>query len=207
MVKRELDISENAEMTSRGSVVANSHVPQLDVVVERDEDRLLGMHVPVVASEFGIREAVTALVAGMVETLAHRLPGDGPVFAGVVVADVDVVTRPVERHAVRAKAGDAAMLGAFVEGISAGVVRNHRAEVAESQVVSPGNRYIRTLDYVLAVFVVKMTVAHKLGYPLTNWRSNSTNSEAFCSESASTERRRTGSVPENLTRAQLSFSR
>src|ERR1035438_3493048 len=183
MVKRELDISENAEMTSRGSVVANSHVPQLDVVVERDEDRLLGMHVPVVASEFGIREAVTALVAGLVETLAHRLPGDGPVFAGVVVADVDVVTRPVERHGVRAKAGDAAMLRAFVKGIAAGVVRDHRAEVAEPQVVSPGNRDIRTVDYVFAVLVVKMTVAHKLDHPLTNWRSNSANSEAFCSES------------------------
>src|ERR1035438_2439088 len=99
----------------------------------------------------------------MVETLAHRLPGDGPVIARVVVADIDVVTRPVERHTVRAKAGDAAMLRAFVEGIAAGVLRNHRAEVAESQVVSPGDRYIRTLDYVFAVFVVKTTVAHNLG--------------------------------------------
>src|SRR5450631_4021252 len=180
-------------MTRRGSVVANSHVPEFDVVVERDEDGLLGVQVLVVASELGIREAVTALVAGMVKVLAHGLPGDGPVFAGVIVADVDVVTRPVERHAVRAKAGHAAMLGASVEGIAAGVVRNHRAQVAESQVVSPGDRDIRTVDHVLAVFVVKMTVAHKLGHPLTNWRSNSANSEAFCSESASTDRRRTGS--------------
>ena len=84
------------------------------------------------------------------------------------------------------------MLGAFVECIAAGVVRDHRAQVAESQVVSPGHRDIRTLDYVLAVFVVKMAVAHKLGYPLTNWRSNSTNSEAFYTTPAPDPRPKSG---------------
>src|ERR1035441_2382758 len=78
-------------MTRRGSVVANSHVPQLDVVVERDEDGLLGVQVLVIASEFGIREAVTALVAGVVETLAHRLPGV-QIIAGARRSGLDATT-------------------------------------------------------------------------------------------------------------------
>ena len=72
---------------------------------------------------------MAALVFGLRQVLAHGLPGDRPVFAGLVVAQIDVVAGAVQRNAVGAEARDALVLGVLVEGIAAGVVRDDGAQV------------------------------------------------------------------------------
>ena len=56
------------------------------------------------------------------EVLAHGLPGDGPVVAGLVVAQVNVVARAIQRDAVGTESGDPLVFGVFVERVAAGVV-------------------------------------------------------------------------------------
>jgi len=59
---------------------------------------------------------VAGLVAGLVERLADGLPATGPVVARLLVAQVDVVARSVEGHAILAEAANAAVLGGLIEG-------------------------------------------------------------------------------------------
>ena len=68
--------------------------------------------------------------------------------------------RTVERHAVRTETCDALVLGLFVEGVPAGVVREHGAQVLDPDVVCPGNRNVGTFDDIFAIGVVEVAVAH-----------------------------------------------
>ena len=124
------------------------------------KSELLRLHPLVGAGKPGVGQAVPDLVACRGEVLADRLPGDRPVFAGLVIPQVDIVTRPVERHAVRSEAGDAVMFGGAVKRVAAGVLRDHGAQVPDAQVIRPGDRDIRPLDHVFAIFVIEITIAH-----------------------------------------------
>ena len=68
---------------------------------------------------------MVAFVPGARQILAYRLPGNGPVFAGIVVTKVDVMAGAIERNAVGPETSDALVLGVFVKRIAAGVVREH----------------------------------------------------------------------------------
>ena len=45
------DVAEDAERPGPLPVVPDNHIPELDVVVHRDEERLLRVNFPVVAGE------------------------------------------------------------------------------------------------------------------------------------------------------------
>ena len=127
MVEGELQVRKHAEVALARAGVLDPHIPQLGIVVDRDENGLLRVQVLVVAGELRVRETVPALVAGFRQVLAHGLPGDRPILARVVIAQVDVAPRPVQRNAVGAEARNPLVLGILVEGVPAGVVRDHGA--------------------------------------------------------------------------------
>ena len=95
VMKRELRVGEDADLAAGDVRVANFHIPEFHVVIERDEQRLLGMQVTIVAGESRIRKTMAAFVERLLQILADRLPGDRPVFARLIVAQVNVVAGPV----------------------------------------------------------------------------------------------------------------
>ncbi len=58
------------------------------------------------------------LVAGLGKVPADRLPGDRPVFAGLVIAYVDIMPGSVERDSILPETCDAMVLGGLVEGVT-----------------------------------------------------------------------------------------
>jgi len=115
----------------------------------------------IVAQKPGVREAVTALIAGPGQILPDGLPGDRPIISGLLVPEVDVVSRPVQRNAVLSKAGNTVVLCALMKGISTGIVGDHCAEVFDSEIVRPGDGDIRPFDDILSTFVVKISIPHR----------------------------------------------
>jgi hypothetical protein len=111
VVEGKLDIGEDAQVAGFRSSVFQGNVPQFDIIFDRDEDQLAGLDAPIIAGEFGIREAVTALVPGLIQILASWLPGNAPELTGVIIADVDVMAGPVKRDAILAKTSYSPMLG------------------------------------------------------------------------------------------------
>ena len=71
VVVGELDEGEGGQPARHCAGVLDPDIPQLDVVVDRDEDRLLGLDAGVVGLELGVRETVPALVAGPVQRLCR----------------------------------------------------------------------------------------------------------------------------------------
>ena len=115
MMEGEFDVAKNAQPSWLMVIVLYLDVPQLYIVFEGDEQRLLGFDPLVITQEFGIRKAVAALVIRLGEILPDRLPGNRPKFAGVVVPQIDIMTGPVERYSVLTEASDPMMFGVFVK--------------------------------------------------------------------------------------------
>jgi hypothetical protein len=100
------------------------------------------------------------LVASFRKVLPDGLPGDGPVFARLVVTHIYVMAWAVKGHTVLPEACNAVMFCALVERVSPGVVRNHCAEIFHPEVVGPGNWHVRAFNDVFPSFIIKMAVLH-----------------------------------------------
>ena len=105
---------------------------------------------------------MSRLVLRFCQILANRLPRNRPVVARVVVAQINVMPRPVQRHTVRTKARDPSVLGIFVERISASIVRDHRAQVFDAEIICPRDRHVDAINHILPVFIIKMAVTHEV---------------------------------------------
>ncbi|MNW52228.1 hypothetical protein D3C74_297410 [compost metagenome] len=165
-VEGELHVRPDRQLTDLVGRVGQAHVPDLDVVVQRDEDRLLGVDALVPGLERRVAQAVARGPAArpargvqrrtvLRQRLAHRLPRHRPEVAVGLVAQVHVVPRAVERDAVLAEPRDAAGLRRLVVRVAAAVVREHGAEVLGAQVVRPRDGDVWALDDVLVASGVR----------------------------------------------------
>ena len=68
-------------------------------------------------------------ISGFGKIFSDRLPGNRPIIAGFVIAQIDAMTWPIEGHCIGAKAGDPAMLGGFLPGITAGIMLNDGQQI------------------------------------------------------------------------------
>ena len=103
---------------------------------------------------------MAGLVGSGSQVLSDRLPGEAPVVAVGVVAQIHIVARSVERHGIGPETGDAVGLRVTGEHVAAGIVRNHGSRVLGSEVVGPRNRHIGPGDHILFSLVVKIAVLH-----------------------------------------------
>ena len=102
-------------MTYAFALIGKDNVPKLHVVVQWNEQRLLRMDAVIAATEFRIGQTVAAYMLCLVKVLAHRLPGDRPEFTRIVIPNIHVVPRPIQRDCVGAESRDATPLGRLVE--------------------------------------------------------------------------------------------
>ena len=160
MVVGQLGITEHADVARPVLRVFQGHVPHLHRLAPGDEQGLHGLDAVVLTFVLRVRKAVTAGVLGLVQGFAHGLPGHGPIFAGVVVPQVDIVAGPVHGHGVGPKTGDAVVFGAFVEQVPPGGVVHHRAQILGTQVIGPADGQVHPVDHIFAAFIVKMAVLH-----------------------------------------------
>ena len=158
VMKAEFRVGKDGEPPRAAAVVAKGEIPDLHGVVHGDKERLRGMDAAVVAQVLYIAQAVAAGIPGQLP--AHGLPGYAPVFAGVVIPDVEVMPRHIHRHAVGPEAGDAVMLRRAVEQISARGMVEHAVHVARSDIIGPGYGQVGSLNDVFAVRVVEISVLH-----------------------------------------------
>jgi hypothetical protein len=104
VVEGELHVAEHAQAPGRRAGVPDHDIPEFDVILHRDEDRLGGADVTVLAAEAGVRQTVAHLIAGGGKVLAGRLPGDRPELAAAVLAEeiprlrVDDLGVPQQAH-------------------------------------------------------------------------------------------------------------
>jgi len=99
MVEAEFAISIQAQGALAVGAVDKPHLPQLHVIVQRDEKRLRALDAVGLAKVGGIAEAVAALIASGIKRAAHGLPAQRPVRAGIVIAHVYVMSGPVKGYA------------------------------------------------------------------------------------------------------------
>ena len=140
---------------------AKPHVPQLHRIPQGDEHRLARLDLPVIAGIGGIGQAVAAGIRRLVQRLAHRLPGNRPVFPRFVVPDIHVMAGPVQRHPVGPEPGHPVVLRRFVERVAARGLVEHRAVVVHADVIGPGGRGVHPIDDIFAAVVVKISVLQK----------------------------------------------
>ncbi len=126
--------------------------------VERYEEEDRGFDTTLRACDAGIVHAVAAFVC--VEWCLAGLPSGTPHRATIV--DVEVAATGIHWHAIVAVACDAAELGVFVEAVAACGVADEAKEIFIAQIVYPRERCLRIGDYILTVFVVKITEFHSL---------------------------------------------
>ena len=135
LMKGELHIGIHAQAARATGAVLQGYVPQLHRLAAGDEHRLRCGYAAAAALVYTVAQPVAAAIICKIP--AARLPGDRPVFAGIVVPQVYVVPGAIHGHAVGAKARHTPMLRAFVEHIPAGGVVQDCAEVFHTQIVRP----------------------------------------------------------------------
>ena len=148
--------------------VLQRHIPQLHGIVLGDHQGLGGVNVAVVALIAGVGHTVDAAVLGLIQGLAHRLPGNAPVVAGLAVAHIDIVAGPVHGHTVAPETGDAVILRGLVERVAAGGVVEHAAHILHAQIVGPGCGQIHTVNDILSFLIIKISVLHNLSSKIAN---------------------------------------
>ena len=158
LMEAELQIGIDRETAWSFIIIAKGDIPDLHRIVHGHKKSLSCINAAIVAVIFHIAQAVPAGV--MLLRLAHRLPGDGPVITGILIPQIDIMPGPVHRNAVGAKAGNAVILGAFIEQIAPGCVVENPVHVPGADVIGPGHRQIHPVDHIFSTFVVKMAVLH-----------------------------------------------
>ena len=141
-------------------IVAQLHVPDLHGVVHGDEELLFGVDACVIGVIFDIAQAVAA--GEMLLGLAHGLPGDAPIVAGVLIPQVHVVSGAVHGNAVGTEPGDAMVFGSLVQQVSARRVVEYAIHILEADVVCPGNGNVYPIDGIFPMLIVKVPITHKV---------------------------------------------
>ena len=160
LMEAEFQIGEYGKMAHPARIVAQLHIPDLHGVVHGDEKLLLGVDLGVIGMIFDVAQAVTA--GEMLLWLAHRLPGDAPVVAGVLIPQVYVVAGAVHGNAVGTEPGDAMVFRSFVQQVSARRVVEYAVHILEADVVCPGNGDVYPIDDIFPVLIVKVPITHKV---------------------------------------------
>ncbi len=158
VVETEFQIGKNGQLPRPSGIVAQRDIPDLHRVVHGHEQRLPGVDAAVVAPVFAVAQSMAAGI--MLLGLSHRLPRNRPVIAGLIVPQIDIVARPVHGNTVGAKARDAVVFRRFIKQIPARRVVEHAVHIPKTDVIRPRDRHIHPVDHILAVGIVKVSIAH-----------------------------------------------
>ena len=139
------------------ALVCENKLLYLAVVVLRNEECSLSLEPVLSAGDDGVAHTVTALVA--VKLSLYRGPAGIPDC--VAVLDVEVSAAHVYRDVVVAVTGDTAQTSVLIEAVAACRVGYQREETLGSEVVYPRVGSTGRGNYILAVFVIKMTKFHQ----------------------------------------------
>ena len=160
LMEAELQIGEYGKVPHLIGVVAQLHVPDLHGVVHGDKELLLGVDACVIGVILDVAQAVTA--GEMLLGLAHRLPGDAPIVAGVLIPQVHVMSGAVHGNAVGTEPGDTMVFGSLVKQVSARRVVEYAIHILEADIVGPGNGDIYPIDDIFPMLIVKVPITHKV---------------------------------------------
>ncbi len=163
LVVRKFRVGVHAEGAGPVPGVLQRQVPQLHILPPEDEQGLGGADA--VSGTLIHRVAQPVAAAVILRRSAAGLPGDGPIFPRLVVAQVDVVPGPLHGNAVGPEADDPVVFRAFVKEVAPGGVVGHGAQVLHPQVVGPGDGHVDAVDHILSLFLVKVSTFHG-GCPL-----------------------------------------
>ena len=147
-----------------GALIFNLHIPQLHVVSQRNHQALRCLNPLVLTFICGIRKPVPAAISCFIKRLPDRLPGNTPVIAVRLIAQIHVMPRTVHRHPVRTESCDAVILRRLVKKIAACRVVHHRTHILHPDVIRPGNRHVDAVNAVFPVLLVKISISH-LSFP------------------------------------------
>ena len=95
-----------------------------------------------------------------VQRLLGGLPAGVP-DRSVRHADVYMEAVGIQRAAVVAVAGNAPQAGVLIEAVASRRIGYQGEEVFAAQIVDPGQRRRRGMDYILPERIIKMTVLHR----------------------------------------------
>src|SRR5690554_3798747 len=118
------------------------------------------MNIIIITDKTGIGKAMVTVINGLIQVFSNRLPGDRPVIFTIIIPKIYIMTGPIQRNTILAEAGNPPVFGTLIKGIATGIMRNNRAEVLNPQVIGPGDRYIRTFNYIFPVLIIKITITH-----------------------------------------------
>src|ERR1035438_244908 len=158
--KAELDGGEDGEPGGLPAAVGHLELPDFQVLAQRDEVAGLRVDILIAGGDGGIAQAVAAFV--MIQWSACGLPGGRPECPALVVPDIDIAAAEIKRGIVVAVACQTPQARIPIERIPAGGVGDDAEVCLAAQVVDPRQGGIGPSDYVFAMLVVKMSVAHNL---------------------------------------------
>jgi hypothetical protein len=161
-MKGKFQIGEDAQPPFSPGKVFQLDIPELHRVVPRNKQGLFGGNTPIKALVGAVGKALAANVTPLIQVLTHGLPGYAPVFSGIVVPDIHVMTGSVHRHPIGAEPGNPMIFWGFIEEIASGGMIKHPAEVLHPNIICPGYGHVNPVDYILPVFRIKITITHSL---------------------------------------------
>ncbi len=115
-------VARNGKLAGFAVGVCDLSRPYLVGLTLRNVVRYLGLDLLVLRGDDGIRGAMAAFALVLVEGLADGRPRAAPVFAALVVLDVDVTSRLIVGNAVEAVTDNTPVGTALLEAVTASVI-------------------------------------------------------------------------------------
>ena len=97
-----------------------------------------------------------------VQGLAHGLPGGGPEISALAIAQIEITSRLVQRHGVKAQPRKSSLRRRLIKAITPGIVSNDGAVLGASQIITPRAGSIGAGNDILSASVVKISELHTL---------------------------------------------
>jgi hypothetical protein len=148
-----LDVGEDGDARLCGPEIRDCGLPDLKVLVERDEIARVRADALVIGADDRVTQAVTARIVARL--VARGLPGRRPEAARFAVAEVDVAPARIHGHVVVAVPAEAAQLGVAIKRVAAGGVGDDPEVILASQIVDPRQWCVGPRNDVFAALVVE----------------------------------------------------
>ena len=159
-VSRIFHVGKAAEAARLAARVGQPDAPTLEASAERNKVRGLRLYACILGRDDGVRAPVTAFRFVTIQRLAHRLPRSGPVVAAIVIVQVDIAPRLVQRDGIEPEPREAPLRRRLIEAISSGIVGDDGAILGAAQVITPGLGSIGTSNYIFLINIVKISELH-----------------------------------------------
>ena len=153
-----LTVSDSWKVTRLIRVVGNSHLPHFMCLVKWNIIHHLWLDIRILCIHLCICRSMVTFTLIHIKTLAYRLPWCWPVILCVIIAKIYISSRLIK--AVKYVSQYSSVCSWLLKAVASCVVGDYSSVFRWTKVVCPRCRGVWSVNYILFVLFVKITVSH-----------------------------------------------